>query len=465
MLEGLEVSVISFKDLIDNKDFRADSDFYTKIPKKNPKLKYDKIGNCLINSQYGISIEMNEDNKGYPIYRMNEIHNMMADLNVNKFADITNEEKEKFTLNDKDVLFNRTNSYEWVGRTGLYRKVNNKDFIFASYLVRFIPDTKKVLPEYLTAFLNSKQGAWDLKRRARQSINQTNINPEEVKEVEIPLTSIAFQKLIESNFEKAHKNIIQSEKLYSSAESLLLETIGLHDFYPSEEPINVKSFKDSFLETGRLDAEYYQKKYEDYVNLIKGYKNGWNKLSMACNLKDSNFTPEENKQYKYIELSNIGVSGNITGCMLEDGINLPSRARRLINTDDVIISSIEGSLESCALVQEEYDNALCSTGFYVINSSEINPQTLVVLFKSEPMQKILKKNCSGTILTAINKDEFLKLPVPIIEKSIQKKIATLVEKSFALKKESEYLLEKAKRAVEIAIENDEKIALKFIVNE
>ena len=214
-----------------------------------------------------------------------------------------------------------------------------------------------------------------------------------------------------------------------------------------------------------MDAEYYQKKYEDYVNLIKGYKNGWNKLSMACNLKDSNFTPEENKQYKYIELSNIGVSGNITGCMLEDGINLPSRARRLINTDDVIISSIEGSLESCALVQEEYDNALCSTGFYVINSLEINPETLIVLFKSEPMQKILKKNCSGTILTAINKDEFLKLPVPIIEKSIQKKIATLVEKSFALKKESEYLLEKAKRAVEIAIEKDEKTAMRFIESE
>jgi len=78
------------------------------------------------------------------------------------------------------------------------------------------------------------------------------------------------------------------------------------------------------------------------------------------------------------------------------------------------------------------------------------------------MQNILKQACSGTILTAINKDEFLNIPVPNIETHLQQQISELVEESFHLKAESEKLLEVAKRAVELAIEQDEKRAIEFI---
>jgi type I restriction enzyme, S subunit len=461
LLEGLEIKEINFNKTLQNKDFRIDSDFYTKEPKKNDTLKYDRLGNHLIKSQYGISIEMNEGNIGYPIYRMNEIHNMLCDLEVNKFADITNEEKYIFLLNDRDVIFNRTNSYEWVGRTGLYRKIDDREFVFASYLVKFIPNEATILPEYLTAFLNSKFGIWDVKRRSRQSINQTNVNPEEVKAIEIPLLNKIIQHGIKNCFDEAHLLRIKSIDLYKQAETLLLQVVGLQNFQPSTDKINVKSFKDSFVTTGRLDAEYYQKKYEDYLFLNQHYSNGCESLKIACNLIDSKFNPNEMEQYKYIELSDIGKTGDINSCTYALGNELPSRARRRVKIGDVIISSIEGSLESCALITKEYDDALCSTGFYVINSKSINSQTLLVLFKSELMQNILKQACSGTILTAINKFEFSNIPVPIIEFEIQKQIAELVEESFRLKKESEELLELAKRMVEVAVEEGEERAMEL----
>jgi len=106
--------------------------------------------------------------------------------------------------------------------------------------------------------------------------------------------------------------------------------------------------------------------------------------------------------------------------------------------------------------------ALCSTGFYVINSDKINSETLLILFKSPLLQNLLKQGCSGTILTAINKTEFQNIPVPIIEGGAQTKIATLVKESFSLKAESERLLDVAKRAVEIAIEQDENAALDWL---
>lgn len=463
-MEGLEVEEIHFSETLENKDFRVDSDFWTKEPFRSQKLKYEPIGKHLEKSQYGISISMNEDATGYPIFRMNEIHNMLCDLEVSKCADISADEAKKFILKDGDVLFNRTNSFEWVGRTGIYYETDKVDRVFASYLVRFIPN-KKIIPEYLATFLTTQYGVMDVKRRSRHSINQTNVNPEEVKEILIPLLDMRLQEKIRSCFKGANKNRVSASLIYKNAESLLLSEIGFDGFVPSAEKVNIKPFSQSFLMSDRLDAEYYQPKYENYAKLIKKYKYGFEQLQTACNLKDNNFNPDEKSEYRYIELSNIGKTGDVTGCTVAQGSELPSRARRKTQINDVVISSIEGSLESCALIPKAYDEALCSTGFYVINSDKINSETLLVLFKSEPMQAILKQSCSGTILTAINKNEFTSIPVPLIDKEIQRQIKEKLNDSFSLREKSSSLLAIAKRAVEIAIENDEAAAECYIQTE
>ena len=453
LLEGLEAKEIRLKSCLENKDYRIDSGFYTKAPIINSNLEYKKIGDCLVSSQYGISIAMNEDGIGYPIYRMNEIHNLLCDLDVNKSADITQEELDTFKLRDGDIIFNRTNSFEWVGRTGIYYQNDNIDRVFASYLVRFVPNTAILLPEYLTTYLNTKYGVWDIKRRARQSINQTNVNPEEVKCMDIPILKMDIQKHIAKNLQEANKKRIISQHLYTSAEAYLLECLGMTEFAANPNTYNVKTLKESFLETGRFDSEYYLPKYEDYIRLAQLYPDGYGLIGDVCKIKDTNCAPENGVKYKYIELANIGKSGEVTGCDEQIGENLPTRARRIVHSGDVIVSSVEGSLDSCALITDEYDNALCSTGFYVLQSSVLNPETLLTLFKSQLIQNLMKKGCSGTILTAISKSELEKIPIPIIRQEAQDEIAKHVRKSFELRAEAMHLLENAKLTVELAIEN------------
>ena len=282
-----------------------------------------------------------------------------------------------------------------------------------------------------------------------------------IREIPIPLYN-RLPKEIRTLLDRRYHLSTKSKYKYSEAEKLLIKELKLSDSKLSKENTNTISLKESFLKSGRLDAEYYLPKYEDYFKLIENNAEGFYLLEKVCEVKDSNFTPKDDVIYNYVELSNIGSTGEITGCSTELGKDLPSRARRLVNKGDVIISSIEGSLQSCAIVQEEYDNSICSTGFYVINSEKINSETLLVLFKSELMQNILKQNCSGTILTAINKNEFLNLPLPLIANDIQKEISDLVQESFRLKRQSEKLLQVAKRAVEIAIEQDEDTAMDFM---
>jgi restriction endonuclease S subunit len=214
------------------------------------------------------------------------------------------------------------------------------------------------------------------------------------------------------------------------------------------------------LNTNRIDAEYYQPKYDDLITKVNSFGGGT--VKTECNLYDSNFNPKNDVKYKYIELSNIGNFGDINGFTMDLGANLPTRARRIVHNGNIIISSIEGSLQSCAIIPNNFDGALCSTGFYVLDSNKINSETLLVLFKSTPIQALLKQQCTGTILTAYSKDGLLSIPIPKIDNNLQDKIRDSVKESFKLRQNSMDLLEATKQAIEIAIEQDETKAIQYL---
>lgn len=75
---------------------------------------------------------------------------------------------------------------------------------------------------------------------------------------------------------------------------------------------------------------------------------------------------------------------------------------------------------------------------------------------------MLKRGCSGTILTNISKDEFLNIPLPKISENAQKQIKTKISKVYSLRLISKQLLSQAKQAVELAIDQDEPSAINFL---
>ena len=329
--------------------------------------------------------------------------------------------------------------------------------------MRIRPKSEIITPEYLTAFLNTKYGITDIKRRARSSINQSNVNPEELKKVEIPLLSRKLQEKIIFLFDEAFNLLQKSELKYNKAQSLLLSELGLIGWKPKHQLSFVKQYSD-VEKSGRIDAEYFQPKYEEIIKKIKDYKGGWKKLKNLVALKDNNFHPKENVLYKYIELSHIARNGEITNCITEEGQFLPSRAKRTVSTGDVIVSSVEGSLSKIALIDQDYDQAICSNGFYVINSNILNSTTILLLMKSIVGQLQLKKSCGGMILSSINKNKFQEITLPIVTKKIQDKIQGIVFESLNLYKKSKTLLEYSKYAIEKAIEKDEKTAIHWLKN-
>jgi restriction endonuclease S subunit len=136
----------------------------------------------------------------------------------------------------------------------------------------------------------------------------------------------------------------------------------------------------------------------------------------------------------------------------------------MLREGEVIVSSVEGSLEKVALVDKEHNGCLASTGFFQFRPLDVLPEVLLVLSKTIVLQSQLKKRCSGTILTAVPKESLRDIIIPILPLSTQQKIASLVQQSHEARRKAKELLEVAKRAVEIAIEKNEKEALDYISN-
>ncbi len=101
------------------------------------------------------------------------------------------------------------------------------------------------------------------------SSGQIEIYPKNFDNFIIPIFSNSFQTQIEKLVKLAYQKLEQSKTLYKETENLLLKELDLLDFKPTTQNIAIKSFSESFGKSGRLDAEYYQPKYDEVEEKIK----------------------------------------------------------------------------------------------------------------------------------------------------------------------------------------------------
>ena len=363
----------------------------------------------------------------------------------------------KTILEEGDLIFSVRG---YVGKIGIIDKKYVGSIISANLIRAKISGLSSY---FVWVFLNSKYGSSQLER-IKMMTSQETVVADDIRNLLIFEPSKNFQKEIETLSINAINQFRNSENLYSQAETLLLEELGLKDLKPKYEKTYTAKLSDAFP-AHRIDAEYFQPAYEEVVRKIKEYPNGFSKLLKHVENIKPNFDPTKypDEDFCYVELADIDSSiGVIHSVNKVKGGEAPSRARRLLKEGDVIVSSVEGSLEKVALIDKEHDACLASTGFFQFRPLNILPEVLLVLSKTIILQLQLKKRCSGTILTAVPKESLRDIIIPLLPLSIQQEIASLVQQSHEARRKAKELLEIAKRAVEIAIENSEAEALDYI---
>ena len=163
-------------------------------PVENPMgWPTDWLGDCCVQVQYGTSRKANDRGEGVPVLRMGNVtydgdidHTDLKHVKL-PYADI-----EKYRLRAGDILFNRTNSRELVGKTGMWDE--RFPAVAASYFIRLRLDRSRVCAPYVWAFMNSAAMKRRLFAMARGAIGQANINARELTSIPLPVPPVDLQR-------------------------------------------------------------------------------------------------------------------------------------------------------------------------------------------------------------------------------------------------------------------------------
>lgn len=164
------------------------------------KFPVQKTRNFLLSYQYGLSSKASLEPIGIPMLRMNNINNSELNIDELKYITVPDERKSKVLLSKGDLLFNRTNSKELVGKTAVFNL--NDEYTFASYIIRLKLDTKKANVDYINYLFNSPIGRIQIDMISRKVLGQANINAQELQDFIFPIPDLNTQNEIVQQISK-----------------------------------------------------------------------------------------------------------------------------------------------------------------------------------------------------------------------------------------------------------------------
>ncbi len=151
--------------------------------------------------QYGTSEKAGQSPEGIIVLRMGNIQDGDLNYDVLKYLPADWVQTEEFVLGPGDVLFNRTNSAELVGKTAVY-KDHHPQAVFASYLIRVRTNMTAYNPDLLSSFINSCYGRKYIASVVSQQVGQANVNGTKLSVMPIPLPSFMEQQEITTRVEE-----------------------------------------------------------------------------------------------------------------------------------------------------------------------------------------------------------------------------------------------------------------------
>jgi len=142
------------------------------------------LGDYLTEAQYGISVKGGETGR-YAVLRMtNQREGRISSDNL-QYVELMADQFQRFRVERRDILFNRTNSLDLVGRTAIFDIEGN--FVFASYLIRLRPDAKRLRPFFLNHYFNWGETQVRLKSIATRAVSQSNISATRLRGFSVPV--------------------------------------------------------------------------------------------------------------------------------------------------------------------------------------------------------------------------------------------------------------------------------------
>ena len=191
----------------------------------DPDWPMVRLGEVCERLQYGLSARLNTKEIGYKTFRMNElIDGKCVDSGNMKCCGISAEDFAKYRLVPGDILFNRTNSFEHVGRTGVFDL--DGDYCFASYLIRLSVSEDAANTFYVNTFMNTEAFQTGIKQYATRAIGQSNINAKSLGAYRIPVPPLTTQSRIVAEIEAEQALVNANRELIYRFEKKIQDSLA-----------------------------------------------------------------------------------------------------------------------------------------------------------------------------------------------------------------------------------------------
>ncbi|MCX6740320.1 MAG: restriction endonuclease subunit S [Candidatus Parcubacteria bacterium] len=373
-----------------------------------------------------------------------------GDLDSNFFlsGDLLNAKDDNiFYLRKNDILISSI-GFGSIGKVNIFTGANDsKGTVSEVTVIR----ESKINSFYIWAFLKSKYGQFQINREITGATGQLHLNTGNVENIVMPL--LKNLDIFEKLYVKADKIFEKSNSQYAQAEDLLLEELGIKDL-KSEEDLSFTTTLKDCLRSERIDAEFFQPKYENILSKIKVKKE---KLSDLVSWQKgiepgSEEYVEEGKPFiRVSNMSKFGLNDNNQQFLSEKLYNelkdkyQPQKGEILLSKDatpgiTVLLGrDVEGIISGGILRLK-------------IKDKNLVPQYLSLVLNSLICQMQIERDAGGSIIIHWRPDQVENTIIPILPLKTQQKIADLVNESFKLRKEAKELLEEAKKRVEEEIE-------------
>lgn len=473
MLKGLEATEIKFSQLFGILDYRIESEYFLKkfleidvILKKNTCEPFNKCftflnGRAYFSEEFDTA-EIQDGNKNYEI-KIAKIGDVTNKRNIESWAGITTDEFQRqkgILLKYGDILMTLTGDPPDVGKVH-FINISNEKCTWNQRVARIElkAHSSIISSEYAYILLSAKYCRTQIERFAK-GIRQRNLGNEGLERVLVPLLPADFQSKIERIVKSAHEKLKRSKSLYAEAEEILLSELGLKGFAPQNESVSVKRFSD-FAATGRLDAEYYQSKYDEIEKKISQFPTV--KISEIINYPvcsgstpkagDSQYYTDSDNGIPFLRAVDIVQSRVDTSDLLyiTPKVHAGLLRRTQLQKNDVLFS-IAGTVGRCGIFDYDFEaNINQAIAILRFNENVVKRLYVIQFFNSKIGKLIIEKYARQGLQTNLNLEELSNLAIPVLPMSVQEYIAGKIRESFALRSESKSLLDEAKRLVEAEI--------------
>lgn len=456
-LERLEISVVPLASL--ERTLRVDAEFYSKknllVASQLSAMPHIPITDAFdVSDGNHMSISDDFQESGVPYYRGQDSCHMFIEDASPVCIGLRNYQKtvmQRSHLHKDDVLLSI------VGTIGNVSYVATEEKAICSCKLAILRAKHRTIsPECLYLFLQTTYGQNQIQKFRRGAV-QMGLILEDMDQLMIPLFSDRFQAALKQTIAKLYEMDSAARKNYQDAEACLAQAIGYYDYQPAKQQNSVRSLNE-ILSAGRIDAEYYQPKYDDLKSILHRHpvKSLGELVTIQKSIEpgSSEYQADGIPFYRVADLSPFWLG--------TPSVHLSPRdyATALRPKKDTILLSKDGSIGIACKVEEDLDGITSSALLHLtLVDDACNPDYLTLVLNSSVVKMQAEQAAGGSIIQHWLMDDIRNVEIPLLGREEQAQIQTLLQRAHADRVAANNLLATARRAVECFIEQGEAAAL------